>query len=304
MADDELTVVKSEPLPALSVVKSEPLADTKSSALVMAKDVGIGVLKGAAHTVLDAGNLMRRVPVGVMTGKPGETIGSAVDALYGQPGLSGKAFPAAQEATAYANTPQRVGGALETLGEMAVPVRGVATALPSAAHAGATFQGVMGAAKDVPLDVSKVGDVALDIAKKAQEGGGTQWGPPPVRQLIQYLTDPKKPDMTYEVGRNFASNISRLSAKDWASIPPAMNRDIQELRMALNAANGRAAAVAGKGAEYLEAMNEYAKAMKLRDVFSTAGSAAMKALPYATVGGLVTGGSYWLLNQIKKAIGE
>ncbi len=200
-------------------------------------------------------------------------------------------FQNAREATAYSNPLQRVGGAIETVGEMAIPVGRAADALPSAVRAGKNFDTVLAAAKNVPIDTAEVGDVALKIANAAQHGGGTNWGPGPVRQLIQYLTDPKKPAMTYDVSKEFASNISRLSAEENMRIPPAMMSKIGDLRVALNAANAKAAGAAGVGEEYAAAMAEYAKAMKWKDAVDTAWTATKSAFPYIAKGAALTAGA-------------
>jgi hypothetical protein len=238
----------------------------------MPGDVVTGFAKGAAHTALDLGQAVHAIP-GVSKG---------VDALYGTPGLSDAAFKDARATTAYANNAQRAGGVAETIAELAIPVTKAAEAVPSTARAGRAFESVMGAAKDIPLDVSEPGKVALRIADMAQRGGGTNWGPPPVRQFIQYITDPKKPDMTYEVARDFASNISRLSSKDLASVPPAMMREIGELRMTLNKAIGEAAQQVGKLGDYEAAMKEYAQAAKVRDAAQDIVKGFKRGLPFAS----------------------
>ncbi len=104
-------------------------------------------------------------------------------------------------------------------------------------------------------------------------------------------TDPKKPEMTYEVARDFASNIGRLSVKDTQSIPPAMMSKIGDLRVALNAANAKAAGAAGVGEEYAAAMAEYAKAMKWKDAVDTAWTATKSAFPYIAKGAAMTAGA-------------
>jgi hypothetical protein len=242
----------------------------------------VGAMKGAAHTGLDAV--------------------SAVAGSRMLPGLTPESLPPealdrARAATAYSNLGQQVGGGLETAAEIAMPVAKGIEAIPSAARAGERFQSVARVANQVPIDVSAPGDVALRIADLAQRGGGTNWGPPPVRQFIQYVTDPKKPPMTYEVARDFASNISRLSTKDLASIPPAMMREIAGLRVTLNKSVAEAAQTAGKGTEYVKAMTEYAKAKQLQGAIEDALAGAKKALPYAGAGA-VFGGSHWLTKHI------
>lgn len=175
--------------------------------------------------------------------------------------------------------------------------QGAFDTLPSTARAGQNFQAVMGAAKDVPVNTQEMGNVALRIADLAQHGGGTNWGPAPVRQLTQYLTDPKKPALTYEVARDFASNISRLSANEMSKLPPNMLREVINLRVALNEANAQAANVAGKGAEYASAMNEYARAKNMRE---TIDFLMQKGLPFTgALGGAVWAGQK-ALNYLKE----
>lgn len=198
----------------------------------------------------------------------------------------------------------KLGKGVEMVSELAVPVGRVADALPSTTRAAGNFEKVMGAARNVPVDVSKPGDVALRVAELAQRGGGTNWGPGPVRQLIQYLTDPKKPQMTYEVGRDFASNISRLSAKDVASIPPAMMREIGNLRVALNQSLLDAAATVGKGPEYVAAMKEFAQAKRFQSAVESAVNAAKGRLGYAGAAGAGAAAGTWLSGHLKSLLGE
>ena len=190
--------------------------------------------------------------------------------------------------------PAKVGGVLPVAAEMAIPgpgvVRGAKAAvgmIPNAARAGEKFQEVMGAAKNVPIDVAEVGDVALRISKLAENGGSM---PMSVRKLLYRLTDPKKGPLTYDDARDFASNISRLSVDEMKRIQPVVKREIAQLAAALNKANAEAAKLAGKGAEYKAAMREYARAMKLRDALDAViRKAKQAALPAAGLGGA----AYW-----------
>lgn len=168
-------------------------------------------------------------------------------------------------------------------------------ALPSAARAGEKFQDVMGAARNIAIDNAEVGDVALRIHQLADRGGSM---PMAVRKIINYQTDPAKPQLTYEVSRDFASNISRLSKDDYGRMTPVVAREVAKLSAALNQANAKAAQLAGKGAEYKSAMREYARAMRIRDAIDTTVRGAKKALPI--VGGAGVGA--WLTGKIVNAI--
>ncbi len=285
------------PPPTWTSAPGETFSEKIANAYHLLKNVAIGAGKSATNTALDLGQAAGHLPVGAVTGLPvAGTLRQQVDALYGTPGLSQTAFQQARQT--YANTPQKVGAVAETIGELAIPVTegtaAVKEALPSAERAGQVFQAVKAAAGSVPIDTSGPGNVALRIAEMAQHGGGTNWGPAPVRQFIQYVTDPKKPAMTYDVARDFASNISRLSSKDLASIPPSMQREIANLRVTLNQAVGEAAGRAGKGEEYASAMQEYARAMRLREALDDAIAGAKRYAPYLAAGSVAGGlGSYF-----------
>lgn len=302
------------PLPA----KPSESPAKSTTVLDMAKDLAIGAGKGAVHTVLDLASSARKVPVyvpgvgftqmGGATDAIGNAIGGAVGkALYGtkaEPVSGDTAIEQARQDTAHSNPTQQIGGALETVAELALPGPKVAQAIPTAAKAGAKFQGVMAAAKHIPVDVNAPGQVALRIQQLAEHGGSM---PMAVNKFLRYITDPNRPALTYEVARDFASNISRLSANEYARLTPVIQREVAELRVVLNKAVGDAAAKAGKGKEYAEAMTEFAKAMKLRNFFDNALAGAKKALPYAaTGGGIGAGGAagYWTLKHLKDLLGE
>jgi hypothetical protein len=264
------------------------------------KDLGVGIAKGAAHTALDLGELAGKLPVDLQGG----TLRGAVDTLYGKPGLSAAAFPAASEDTAYSNDVQRLGGAVEAAGEMAIPVGKGITAIPSKARSGQVFQDVLKVAKDIPVDTSAPGNVALKIADLAQQGGGTNWGPAPVRQFIQWATDPKKQPMTYEVAKRFASNISALSVKELTSVPPTIMREIGELRVVLNKAVADAAGKAGMGEEYAKAMTEYGRAKQLLGMIDAFVEGSKRAIPHLAYGGAAGAAGAMLWKKIASMMGD
>lgn len=80
------------------------------TALDTARNVGVGALKGAGQTVTNLGELVHKIP-GVTT---------AVDALYGRPGLSARAFSQAERVLAPSNAAQTVGAIGEQIGEVAL----------------------------------------------------------------------------------------------------------------------------------------------------------------------------------------
>lgn len=243
-------------------------------------DVAVGVGKGAAGTVAGIGEMA--VNAGMIPGvRP-----SAFDESARHP-----LFTRTEELTRATNTPQMVGKGLETVAELALPVTKAAQAVPRAARAGQKFREVMGAAKNIAINAEAPGEVGLRIMQLAERGGTM---PRPVSQFLQWVTSPAKEPMTYEVARDFASNISRLSANEMQRLTPVMAREVAELRVVLNKAVGDAANKAGKGREYAEAMTEYAKAMKLRDTIDEVLTGAKRAAPYAGAAGAAT----WLTNKV------
>jgi hypothetical protein len=308
LTDDEIIAVADDPAAVMKFTSAERRRLSKlkpqRTMLDTAKDVGVGFVKGVDRTALGVASAVRAIPgVAPVTDAIGNAIGGAAgQALYGTqtPPVSGDtAMREFKDVAQSSNTPQAVGGALENVAEAAIPVGKAASAVPRLSRAKQNFETVMAAAKDIPINVEKPGEVAMRIAELAQHGGGTNWGPAPVRQFIQYITDPKKPEMTYQVARDFASNISRLSSKDLASIPPAMMREIHDLRVTLNLAVGDAAKHAGRLGEYRDAMREFRAAMQMRDAAKYVGKKVVKALPYAAL----AGGAAYYGNEAKKWLG-
>lgn len=248
-----------------------------------AGDVVTGALKGAAHTVLDLGQTAHAIP----------GVSKAVDALYGTPGLSDASFKQARNDTAYANTAQKVGGVAEAVAELAMPVTKAAEAVPSTARAGRAFQDVMGAAKSILIDVSEPGKVALRINELAERGGSM---PMAARKFLKRVTNPNLADMTYEEARDFASNISRLSADEYGRLTPVVSREVANLRVALNKSIAEAAQKAGKLSEYESAMKEYARAARLRDGLADVWKGVKRGIPYATG----TGAGYYAAQKLKE----
>lgn len=251
-----------------------------------AKDVGIGIAKGAGSTVAGLGE---------MAGNAGLLPGVRPNA-FGDSSMRNPAFTQAEQATTATNTPQMVGKGLETAAEMVLPGMAAVDAVPTVAKAGAKFQDVMSAARSIPIDVNAPGAVALRIQQLAERGGSM---PMAVRKFLGRITDPQQAPMAYEEARDFASNISRLSVNEFGRLTPAVAREVSNLRVTLNKSVAQAANQAGKGKEYAQAMNEYARAMKLRDAVDAATKGAKRALPYAGAAGAGT----WLTKEIMSMFG-
>ena len=150
-------------------------------------------------------------------------------------------------------------------------------AIPTATKAGAKFQDVMAAARNQPVDISGPGNVALRIQQLSERGGSM---PKAVRDFLKRVTDPDKGPLVYEEARDFASNISRLSANEFGRLTPAVAREVHGLRVALNKAIENSAAQVGKGDTYRSAMNDYRQSARIREFKDDAVKAAKRiAIP-------------------------
>lgn len=108
-------------------------------------NLALGVGKGAADTATSLGELVHKIP----------GVSSAVDALYGTPGLSSHAFKAAHEELKPEGTAQAIGKGIEQVGEFAIP--GVA---------------------ESPAGLGRIGKLALEGAKTAGVTGAQTAGDP------------------------------------------------------------------------------------------------------------------------------
>jgi hypothetical protein len=252
---------------------NEPTSSMLTGFLRGAGAGALDLLQGAAANV--TGQLNTKLDAENVTRKEGGLKETATAPRVEQPeGLSGA-----------------VGAALPMVGEAMIggaPVaKGAYNAIPRAARAGEKFQQVSAAAKDVVVETKEIGDAALRIYQLSERGGSM---PKAVRDLLKRVTDPAKPGMAYPEARDFASNISRLSADEMQRLTPVMKREVAQLSAALNKANAEAAKAAGKGAEYKSAMREYAKAKQLSDAMDVVIKRAKQAaLPAAGLGGA----AYW-----------
>lgn len=259
---------------------------TSGGALQTVKDLGIGALKGVGSSLAGIGEMA--VNSGVI---PGTARGATLN-----PAMRHPAFKTADTATTASNRTQGIGKGIEQVAEMALPTGAAVNAIPRIGRAGRNFQKVMSAAKTVPVDIEAPGQAALRIQQLA-ERGGTE--PRAVGKLLRRLTDPAKPALEYAEGRDFYSNISRLSGDEYNRLTPVMQREVGNLREALNGSLQRAAGSVGKGDAYTGAMKEYAQAAKLNSSKDALVKALMKgALPVAGA----TGAAYWLGSKLRGTV--
>jgi hypothetical protein len=213
------------------------------------------------------GGLLRRLP----------GVSRTVDALYGQPGLSARAFPEAQEKLKASNATQQAGKHLETGAEMLIPgpaaVRGV-KAVPgvvaraagiSKTRAATNLASAADAAKNVAINAELPGQHALRIMQLGETGN---YVPAVVRKFAQRVTDPNKAALTFEEARDYASTISKLSANEFGKLAPVVQREVGAMRQALQTALTEAAGTVGKAKEYTSGLSEYARSTKARKLAS------------------------------------
>ena len=70
--------------------------------------------------------------------------------------------------------------------------------------------------------------------------------PQAVRQFLARVTDPDQGQLTFGEARDFASNISRLSANETQRLTPVIAREVANMRVALNQSLAQTAGQAGK----------------------------------------------------------
>ena len=123
---------------------------------------------------------------------------------------------------------------------------------------------------------ARVVDV-LDRMQALEAAGGTP--PTVVRKLADRVGVPV--DMSFSEGRDFYTNLASQSRQELAATNKPMQSEIKKLRFELHDAMTAAAESVGKGKEYAEAMNKYAKA-------SSAQEFLVKARPWLVALGLAS----------------
>lgn len=109
MSDDEIATAAKKLFEASQPKPEQPKLGSDVSVMGITPDMGLGAVKGAAHTALDLGSLVSKIPY-VSGG-----IDSMWDRVYPNTKItSQQAFDQTRKDTAYSNNEQRIGGALET----------------------------------------------------------------------------------------------------------------------------------------------------------------------------------------------
>ncbi len=254
---DYLGVQKNDPATSTASGFNDP---TKPS---VASEGAARVLQGAGQAVAAAPQTV--TGIAQFLSHPMSSSGALAQSLMDK--IKGAAHPdlGNPESPAWASAQQGAGNLLASAempnvaskaGEMADALM---SKIPSKAAAGAKFQTVMDAAKNVPIDTTEAGNAALR-AEQLSKTGSTM-----PKVLNDFMKYPGDRPLNYEIGRDFASNAGALSASEKLASNPQMLRQVGAFADAMKTANRAAAESVGMGSLYDDAMSEYAKAASMAD---------------------------------------
>lgn len=240
------------------------------------------ILRGTATAIPEL--MTPRGVINAVRGAPG-TVEQALVAVRNAGAVIPKAlqhiFEGTPSATPEQAQTQMVGGTTDFVTEVAPMIAGAGqaaraglgaarNALPSTARAGANFNKVMDAARDVPLNTSAA-EAAVARAQELRARGSSM-----PKVLNDFAKDqkartgdfhgtPVTQPMTYETGRDFASNAGALSTREITALNAKMQAQVAEFAKAMKTANREAAAKVGMADLYDSAMKEYARAANLAE---------------------------------------
>jgi hypothetical protein len=229
------------------------------------------VMRGAGNVLTSAGAVIPE-----MIAHPIETakmaafpVAGVIDPSAYTPEASGlkKAFQDHPEETAEGTLGSILGGA--ELGGLGGEV---AKELPTRANAGRIFESVMKDAGDKPVQLTR----AMEPLERAQQlsarGGGTVSAADNLYKRINTVNP-----LDYREARDWASNLSRISAQDKMSASPSLRAEVGKLSHAFNQDVGDTAASVGHGEDYAKAMRNYRIASTVGDVADRAKKFAVPA---------------------------
>lgn len=186
----------------------------------------------------------------------------------------------------------------------------VAEMAPSAMReaAGGTLNTLRQTAGKIPVDTGQFGDSALELMTQDARGATL---PTPVRKLINRLTMPGKPPLTYEEAKDFQSNISNLLAnpvgEEGARLKNANTyRLVTKLNEGLKDSLESASQVAGADpGTFSGAMRGYAEASSRQDMIDRIHELSTKGIKIGAggvVGGAAAGLGYDIFKIIKESV--
>jgi|SRR5882672_10464338 len=208
---------------------------------------------GPVQTLKDSGRMLAS---GANFAAPIMTGGASLPVQMATYGATGGAQAAAEgESPRHIIGATALNAAIPAVTELASPL------FASLRNAKEGFNTVSKATKGVPLTIHpELSEAALELERETAAGGGA---PPQVeRKFVQRVTDPTKGPIDYDEARRFASNASRMSAKESMGANPNKNmkRLLGEFHAQLNKAVENQAASAGMAPMHEAAMTEYGQA--------------------------------------------
>lgn len=125
----------------------------------------------------------------------------------------------------------------------------------SSERAAANMQAASQASQNVPVSVDKLTEPLV----RAIELSETSRLPRVVTRLVSRVN---AGPLNWRQAEDFVSTMSRLSANDFNSLTPQMQRQVIAIRDALRESMEEAAETVGKGDQYMSGVREYAKAAR------------------------------------------
>jgi len=183
-----------------------------------------------------------------------------------------------------------VGGAdMAGVGMEAAPK--ITDAIPTKAKAGRMFDDVMRDAQNQPVTLSQSTMEPLERTQQLAMAGGKPFGAADkLFQRIQTINP-----LDYREARDFASNMS-LSPEEKMTLKRSMKYEVPRLSKSFNEDVGRAAANAGRGEDYNNAMKTYRRASMMSDAATSVGKTAKRMAIPAALGA----GGYSLYRSLEK----
>lgn len=180
------------------------------------------------------------------------------------------------------NTRQKVGAGGE-IATFAIPSAiGAAKSVFSTAKAGQAFNDIMRAAATQPGDLGPTAMSALQAEDNIAHGASGY--PTVVKKFLEdYVHNPNAPATTYQEIRKWATNFNDIALEEKNAMSGIAKAHVADMKVLVNKAAAEAAAQAGKGEDYIQAMNDYAAAKRNQ-------AYAWAALKGTAIGGLLVGG--------------
>jgi hypothetical protein len=249
-------------------------SDITGVGTVLKKMGAHGVYEGNSEAV---GDFMASLPLGLLRAtKGGAEVTQSGKTWQGTKDVVGGTLQAAQIPAAF------MGGPATEAGADAAATAG-SKVFGSVDKAGQLFNEVSTAAKDQPIQLSEKVYDALDDIKKLSDAGAK--GTPRVASKLANRLNNVDEELYWDEARRFYSNISRLSANEYNSMAPQMQRAVGQLGRALGEVLSDTATSIGKGDQYEQAMQLYRTSKAWQQFGSNAWTFFKKAAPYAVGAG-------------------